>query len=208
MQKYWESLFKEEGALWKFEPSDSAILAINLFKANGIKNIIIPGIGYGRNAKLFLDYGFKVTGIEISKSAIDIAKANRLDCEIHNGSVTLMPYDDELYGGIYCYALIHLLSKPKRKKFLRSCYNQLKKGGIMIFIVAPTENNLYGNGKLISKNRYKIPGGFSVYFYNSDSIEKEFTEFGLTEFTDIDEPVKFMEGHEPMKFKFVICKKC
>jgi hypothetical protein len=88
MLEYWESRFKDEGAMWKFEPSDSALFAINLFKSNRINNILIPGIGYGRNARLFFENGFQITGIEISQSAIDLAKVNGLDCTIHHGSVT------------------------------------------------------------------------------------------------------------------------
>ena len=67
MIEFWESKFKNEGAMWKFEPSDSAMLAMELFKSNKFKSILIPGIGYGRNAKLFCENGFNVTGIEISK---------------------------------------------------------------------------------------------------------------------------------------------
>jgi len=29
-----------------------------------LKNILIPGIGYGRNARIFLEQGMAVTGIE------------------------------------------------------------------------------------------------------------------------------------------------
>ncbi|HQN94485.1 MAG TPA: class I SAM-dependent methyltransferase [Prolixibacteraceae bacterium] len=134
MIEYWDSRFKEEGAMWKFEPSDSAIIALDLFKSNGINKILIPGFGYGRNAKLFYDNGVNVTGIEISKSAIDLAKSNGLDCLIHHGSVVLMPFDSEQYNGIFCYALLHLLNKTERRFFLKSCFNQLKSGGLMIFM--------------------------------------------------------------------------
>jgi hypothetical protein len=70
---YWETKFKEEGIAWKFEPSDSALIALDLFKANQLNKILIPGVGYGRNAKVFCDNGFNVTGIEISQTAIDLA---------------------------------------------------------------------------------------------------------------------------------------
>jgi len=63
MFDYWESRFKNEGAMWKFEPSDSAIKALELFKYWKLIDILIPGFGYGRNAGLFLENGFKVTGI-------------------------------------------------------------------------------------------------------------------------------------------------
>ncbi|NLU39686.1 MAG: class I SAM-dependent methyltransferase [Bacteroidales bacterium] len=207
MIEYWDSRFKEEGSMWKFEPSDSAIIALDLFKSNGINKILIPGFGYGRNAKLFYDNGVNVTGIEISKSAIDLAKSNGLDCLIHHGSVVLMPFDSEQYNGIFCYALLHLLNKTERRNFLKSCFNQLKSGGLMIFTVVSKQANMFGNGKLLSKDRFQIMKGLNVFFYDSESINKEFADVGLLEFKDIDEPIKHMIGQEPLKCKFVICRK-
>jgi SAM-dependent methyltransferase len=207
MIEYWESRFKEEGAMWKFEPSDSAIIAMDLFKSNKIENILIPGFGYGRNAKLFYDFGFKITGIEISKSAIDLARTNGLDCKVHHGSVTFMPFDSEQYDGIFCYALIHLLNKSERKIFLESCYNQLKTGGLMIFTVVSKQANMYGNGKQLSKDRFEIMKGLNVFFYDSNSVKREFSDFGLIETKDIEEPIKHMIGQESLKCEIVICKK-
>lgn len=207
MFEYWESRFRDEGAMWKFEPTDSAVIALEMFKSKGIGKILIPGFGYGRNAKLFYDSGIKLTGIEISKSAIDLAKKNGLDCKIHHGSVTSMPFDNEQYDGIFCYALIHLLNKTERRIFLKSCYHQLKNGGLMIFTVVSKQASMYGRGKQLSKDRFEIMKGLNLYFYDSDSIKKEFLDFGLIEFIDIEEPIKHMMGQESLKCKFVICKK-
>jgi SAM-dependent methyltransferase len=204
---YWESRFKNEGAMWKFEPSDSAIQAMKLFQSMGIQNILIPGCGYGRNAKLFIENGFRVTGIEISESAINLAKENGLDCLIHYGSVTSMPFDEEQYDGIFCYALIHLLNKNERKIFLKSCYHQLKLGGIMFFVVASKEMSIFGTGNNLSKNRYQISKGLNVYFYDPESVIQEFSNVGLLEFHLIEEPIKFMDGQEPIKLFCVVCKK-
>jgi SAM-dependent methyltransferase len=207
MADYWELRFRKEGAMWKYEPSDSAILAMELFKSNKISKILIPGIGYGRNAIIFLDNGFEVTGIEISESAIALANAKGLNCKIHHGSVTSMPFDNEQFEGIFCYALIHLLNKNERRKFLFSCFNQLKKNGIMIFVVASKQNGLYGTGKYISHDRFEISKGLKVFFYDSESITSEFGSFGIVDEKDMEEPVKFMEGQEPVMLKYVICKK-
>jgi SAM-dependent methyltransferase len=207
MTEYWETRFKNEGAMWKFEPSDSTLIALKRFNFEKINEILIPGFGYGRNAKLFIDNGFKVTGIEISLSAIELARANNIHCTIHHGSVISMPFDDRQYEGIFCYALIHLLNKRERYSFLKSCFDQLKNEGIMIFTIASNHNSLYGKGKELSRNRFEIAKGLKVYFYDDDSVLDEFEEFGLIECTDLEEPVKFMEGEDPVKLKFVICKK-
>lgn len=205
--EYWENRFKKEGAMWKLEPSDSALLALNLFKTQGIKNMLIPGFGYGRNATIFIENGLTVTGIEISQSAIDLARKNGLDCPVHHGSVTSMPFDNESFDGIFCYAMIHLLSREERKNFLKACYHQLSEGGIMVFVVASTQMNLYGSGRYISRDRYEVSKGLNVFFYNDQSVLNEFSPFGLISCSDFEEPVKFMRGQDPMKLKLVMCKK-
>ena len=207
MSEYWESKFKNEGTLWKFEPADSAIIALKIFKSAGIKKILIPGIGYGRNAKLFYDEGFRITGIEISQSAIRLAKENGMDFTIHHGSVNSMPFDNEQYDGIFCYALIHLLNNKERQIFLKSCFNQLKPCGLMIFTVVSKQYEMYGKGKLLSRDRFEITKGINVYFYDPDSVKKEFAGFGLMQSNELDEPVKFMTGENPIKCIFVLCKK-
>lgn len=40
------------------------------FLEKNVKDILVPGIGYGRNAKVFIDNGINVTGIEISKQPL------------------------------------------------------------------------------------------------------------------------------------------
>ena len=208
MLKYWESSFREMQTLWGFEPSDSAILSKDFFLENNAKEILIPGIGYGRNAKIFNDNGLNVTGIEISKAAIDLAKSkNRLDIKIHYGSVTEMPFDKKIYDGIFCYALIHLLNFQERRKFLKDCFNQLKSNGYMIFIVVSKKATMYGNGKKLSKDRFEIMKGLKVFFYDYDSVNREFEKYGLMEFSEIEEPIKHLDNEPPLKCILVKCKK-
>ncbi|PRY05328.1 methyltransferase family protein [Pontibacter ummariensis] len=100
--------------MWGFEPADSAIATLNLFRENRLNKILLPGFGYGRNAKIFTDAGLKVTGIEISETAIDLAKKHYGDdVRVYHGSVSAMPFDQELYDGIFCYALIQLLNQSQ-----------------------------------------------------------------------------------------------
>lgn len=193
---------------WGFKPSDSAILTKDFFLEKKVKEILIPGIGYGRNAKIFCDNGIKVSGIEISKTAIDLAKnQNGLQIKIHNGSVTKMPFENKLYDGIFCYALIHLLNSRERKKFIKDCFNQLKPNGYMIFTVVSKKASMYGNGKQLSKDRFEVIKGLNVFFYDLVSIKQEFENYGLIEFSEIDEPIKHMENEPPLKCILVKCKK-
>ena len=74
MAEFWETSFRDKQEMWGWEPADSAVETVELFKKHGLNKIITPWFGYGRNAKVFIDNGFKVTGIEISETAIGIAK--------------------------------------------------------------------------------------------------------------------------------------
>lgn len=207
MSEIWESKYKEMQDLWGFEPSDSAIIAKDFFLDSEAEEILIPGIGYGRNAKIFCDNGFKVTGIEISQTAIDLAKSkNGLDIKIHHGSVTGMPFDNKVYDGIFCYALIHLLNSQERKKFIKDCYNQLKPNGHMIFMVISKKSSMYGKGNQLSKDRFEVMKGVGVFFYDNDSVRREFEEYGLVEFSEIDEPIKHVDNEPPLKCILVKCK--
>ena len=208
MTDFWDKIFEKEKTNWGFTPSDSAILTKDFFLLKKIKNILIPGIGYGRNAKIFHENGINVEGIEISKIAIELAKSvNGLDLIIHHGSVTDMPFDNKKYDGIFCYALIHLLNKSERKKFIQNCYNQLMSNGYMIFSVASKKASMFGNGRFLSKDRYEMQKGLNVFFYDSESVKDEFKDYGLVEFSEIDEPIKHLENEPPLKLIYVKCRK-
>ncbi len=46
-----------------------------------------------------------------------------------------------------------------------------------------------------------------MFFYDSESITKEFSQYGLVDYFEIDEPVKNMTNKPPQKFWFIKCQK-
>ena len=193
--------------MWGFEPADSAIRTKDLFVEKDVKEILIPGIGYGRNAKVFIDNGIDVTGIEISRTAIDLARESGLEIPIFHGSVSDMPFDDKQYDGIFSYALIHLLSEAERGKFIKDCYDQLKPGGYMVFTTISKDAPMYGKGKQLGEDYFEIMEGVRMFFYDEVSINQEFGDYGLMDVSEIVEPHKNAEGKPPFPFHMVICQK-
>lgn len=186
MTEFWEEAFKDKQEMWGLEPAKSTILTKDFFVENKVKTVLIPGIGYGRNAQIFSDNGMSVTGIEISQTAIDLAhKHFDNDLTIYHGSVSEMPFDNNLYDGIFCYGLIYLLDKYEREKLIKDCYNQLTENGFMVFTAITKEAQTYGQGTLISKDRFEMFGGVRIFFYDKATIEEEFGEFGLFEITEV-----------------------
>nr|WP_288837044.1 class I SAM-dependent methyltransferase [uncultured Flavobacterium sp.] len=190
--EFWEQAFIDKKEMWGQEPAKSSELTAEFFANNNVKRILIPGIGYGRNAKPFTDKGISVTGIEISKTAIELArKYFPNDVKIHEGSVTGMPYDNNLYDGIFCYALIHLLNRNERIKLIKDCYSQLEKGGFMVFTTITKKAETYGKGTFVDKDRFEMFGGVKMFFYDRESIDDEFDGSGLFEITEVEENYPF-----------------
>lgn len=186
MDNFWEIAFRNNQEMWGFQPAPSTILTKDFFVEQNVKNVLIPGIGYGRNAQIFMENGMKVTGIEISKTAIELAyKHFGDDLVIYHGSVAEMPFDKDLYDGIFCYALIHLLDKNEREKLIQDCYNQLRDNGNMVFAVATKKAPLYGQGICIGKERFQVHGGIKMFFYDQKTIQEEFGNAGLFEIKEV-----------------------
>ena len=192
MAEFWEESFKANQEMWGFEPAKSTVLTNDFFVEQKVKNVLIPGIGYGRNAQLFRENGMQVTGIEISKTAIDLAhKHFGEDLLIQHGSATEMPFDKNLYDGIYCYALLHLLDKNEREKLIQNCYNQLAENGFMVFATVSKKAPLCGQGIEISKDRFEVFGAVKMYFYDRETIEEDFANAGLFEIEEVNDIYPF-----------------
>lgn len=199
MPEFWDVAFKNKQEMWGMNPAKSAELTKEIFVENSVKDILIPGIGYGRNAQLFIESGMTVTGIEISKTAIELAKKhNGTVMTIFQGSVTEMPFNNKKYDGVFCYALIHLLDTEERKKLIQDCYNQLTENGFMVFTAITKEAPQYGQGELISKDRYEIHKGAKIFYYDRESVKAEFENYGLFEVTEVDEnqPMYLIKCHK------------
>ncbi|WP_313260805.1 class I SAM-dependent methyltransferase [Sphingobacterium sp.] len=192
MTEFWENAFKVKQEMWGSAPAKTAVLSAEMFAKKGLKKILIPGIGYGRNATPFLNKGMAVTGIEISETAIKLAERNFGESlKIHQGSVTEMKVHPGIYDGIFCHALIRLLGENERKKFIADCFYQLTAGGSMILSAITKDASTFRQGTLISRDRYEQFGGLNMFFYDPQSIQKEFANHGLHQIETVQENYPF-----------------
>lgn len=205
MTEFWEGAFNEKQLMWGLSPTASALAACDTFTRAGAKSVLIPGIGYGRNAKPFLERGLSVVGIEISETAIELARSLLgLAVPIFHGSVTDMPFDRRKYDGVFCHGLVYLLDARGRQKFIRDCYRQLEPGGQMIFTVISKKAPMYGQGPQLGDDWYERLPGLPMYFYDADSVKREFGPYGLVEFCEVGEPAG--DG-TTLPFIQVICRR-
>jgi SAM-dependent methyltransferase len=207
MNDFWENAFKEKQMMWGEHPTKVALETAELFKEKGFRKILIPGSGYGRNAQVFLEAGFEVTGIEISETAIEIGRSLfGSELRMLHGSVVDMPFDSEKYDGIFCHALIHILDMKERRKLIADCFSQLEAGGVMVFTAITKNAGTYGVGIKLSEDRFRTKDGVDLFFYDECSIREEFGEFGLKECNRIHEPQNGKPGLTT-EFWRIVCQK-
>ncbi|GEK33369.1 class I SAM-dependent methyltransferase [Kurthia sibirica] len=207
MSEFWEESFKENREMWGFKAADSTVKTKERFLENKVKTVLIPGFGYGRNAKVFMENGMEVEGIEISDTAIQLARTHQITVPIYHGGITSMPFNDKKYDGIYSYALLHLLPTGERQQFIKDCYEQLEDGGLMVFVTISQESPMYAKGKKIAENYFEIMPNLTMYFYNEQAIQKDFAEVGLKKVEKIIEPHKENPDKEPFIFTMITCQK-
>lgn len=206
---FWEAAFRSKREMWGMAPAQSALLARDFFLANQVRTVLVPGIGYGRNAVPFLDSGMLVTGVEVSQTAIDLAASHfgashlGTSLTIHHGSAielaTALPGAPARYDAVFCYGLVHLFDAEERRRLVLDSYALLADGGVMAFAMITKEASSYGKGRMVGVDRYESYPGVSIYFYDRESVQREFAGVGLVEVVEVPE--------KPFPFFFVTCKK-
>lgn len=184
---YWEKRFLDGGKIWGDKPSRTAIYALELFKRHNVNKILVPGAGYGRNTKIFTDANLDVTGIEISASAIELAKNFNPKIQFFQGSVLDMPFDDKKYDGIYSCYVLHLFLKDDRISFLKKCFNQLRAKGYAFHVVFSDNENSFGKGERVEENTFESKPWRPVHYFTENDLKEHFKEFSVIETGEIEE---------------------
>ena len=204
-KEYWNKRFKDEGVIWTFDPCKSALLAKNRFIDLGIKSILIPGAGYGRNAKYFMDSGFTVVGIEISERAIEIAKENGVNIKYFNGSILDMPFESEKYDSIFCFNVLHLFLKEDRQVVIENFRDQLKGNGFGFIVVMSELEESFGKGEEIETNTFEPRKGKPVHYFTESDLREHFKRFQIIESGLIKEPESH-GGEHIHKCRYILVK--
>jgi len=181
MNEYWEKRYRSEGRIWGELPSRTAEHALELFRNNKVKKVLVPGSGYGRNTRLFSSSGFEVTGIEISPTAGTMARGFDTLSRFYNTSALDMSFLSEKYDAIYCFNVLHLFREEERKLFIRQCIARVKNNGLMFFTVFSEKEESYGQGKEVEKNTFESKPGRPTHYFTEEDLRAHFKSMEILE---------------------------
>ena len=181
MQNYWNRRFLNEGRIWGNSPSSTALQAMELFRKEDLRKILIPGSGYGRHTEFFAAEGFTVHGIEVSDVAVGLSACPNSLVRYFRGSVLDMPFSDDLYDAVYCFNLLHLFRAAHRKAFIDQCAAQVRPGGVLFFAVFSEQEPTCGKGQKVEENTYESKPGRPTHYFTHEDLRDHFSAFDLLE---------------------------
>lgn len=97
--------------------------------------VLDAGCGTGTNSQRLVDAGFRVTGVDLSKFALQEATRAVAGARFVEGDLTKLPFDDVSYDGIFCLGV--LMHVPDFEDALIELVRVLKPGGRLVLL----ENN-------------------------------------------------------------------
>ena len=204
---YWNQRFRKEGYVWGIASSPTAEYATSVFRKNGVKNILVPGSGYGRNTRIFSEAGFDVTGVEISDTACEMAREYDPQTRTHNGSVLEMPPAPGEYDAIYCYNVLHLFRKKERKLCLQQCADRVKDNGLLYFTVFSDKEPSFGKGQEVEKNTFESRPDRPVHYFTKAELLDYFKDFEIIDSGITEDPENHGEGPHTHVLLYILARK-
>jgi SAM-dependent methyltransferase len=180
MSDYWDLRYADEGKIWGDTPSATAQYARDLFRSSGVRRVFIPGIGYGRNARVFVEAGMAVEGVEISGEAVNILKHDLPGVVCSSCSVMDTPFIGP-YDAIYCFNVLHLFMSGDRRALINKCRDALREEGLAFFTVFSEREPSFGKGAETEPGTFESKPGRPVHYFTDADLRAHFSGFDVLE---------------------------
>ena len=164
--------------------------------------ILDAGCGSGRDSATLTNLGAEVTGIDLSRGLIDIAKHKRPGITFIEGSFLDIPYENETFDGVWSHAsVVHLDTIEDVKRALNEFHRVLKPGGQLYLLVkkqTSKEKTAVVSDSLSNHERF-----FRYYTEGELTTLLEESDYRLREIATEDDP----HGREEIKWIKVFARK-
>jgi len=148
-EKGWEILWGEQKTPWN--AGQSAPSLVEAMKQGKIPEgrVLVPGCGMGFDLKIMASPRRFVLGIDISMTAVELARKYLQSESVQNAAVELLDFFEaplEPFDAIYDYTFLCALSPNKRCQWARRVSSLIKPGGILFTLIFPTTKPLESGG--------------------------------------------------------------
>jgi len=123
------------------------------------------GCGAGRHCIYMAKNNFDVVGVDVSKSALKIAKEwvrreNLTNAAFVQASMTNIPFSGNQFDGVISVSVIHHALKRNIAKAVDEIYRILKKNGLLLANLTSVRDPRYGTGDKVEARTFRTPEAF------------------------------------------------
>jgi SAM-dependent methyltransferase len=205
---HWEKTYTANTEHFGAEPSEPARQAVQLFKAEGVTEILELGAGQGRDTFFFGSEGFRVHALDYSETGTEAIQRQAQALGLsHCIAVTThdvrtpLPFPDASFDACYAHMLFCMaMTTAEIESLAGEVLRVLRPGGICIYTARRTDDAHYGTGIHRGEDMYEV-GGFIVHFFSRAKVEQlaaQYVDIKISEFE---------EGALPRKLFFVAKRK-
>jgi ubiquinone/menaquinone biosynthesis C-methylase UbiE len=162
-----------------------------LFKVAQVERLLDLGCGDGRHLKYFSKFGFQVFGIDISPTALQLAKdwllEDNLFAELTCGDMTVLPWPDNFFDALVSDRVLNHGYHEEIELAIAETYRVLQPGGWFFLCIqtgAPPDPDQDPTIKILAPNTYAMISGMEEigvphYCFSEDGLLKAFSKFNL-----------------------------
>lgn len=207
-EQHWEKMLSSKPDMFGELQSSSASKATEIFKEEGVMELLELGGGQGRDTMFFAQNGFHVQVLDYSQSGVE-AITEKADSQGLSNLVTAkahdirnpLPFKNETFDACYSHMLYCMALTTKELEFLSNEIRRvLKPGGLNIYTVRHTGDADYGTGIHRGEDMYEV-GGFIVHFFSKEKVNH------LAQGYQVVDVSEFEEGSLPRKLFRVTLRK-
>lgn len=177
---YWEGRYQEEGEIWGENPCGAAVEAAEICKSLGLSKVLVPGCGYGRNARCLARQGLGVTGFDISPWAVEKARqeaaAQVLRIEYSVADILHPPSITGSFDGIFTFNLLHLFGREDRSAVASWFRETLRQGGLLILTSMSLNDPDFAKGEEVDRHTFESKKGRPVFYFDEADMRSLLTQ--------------------------------
>ena len=211
MSDSWDWDIVKEREYWN-DPSDESYYYAEKWKREGRKRILDLGCGLGRHSLLFARYGFHVTAIDTSQSAIDhlsgYCSDHNIDIRCDVGDMHSLPYEDGDFDCIFAYLSVSHTDSKGIHRILSEMQRVLVPEGSLFFTLCSKDTWSFTQScypRIDDNSIVKTDGpekGLPHFYVDQDDIKKLMKDFQLVRIRHVDDCF-FQGGWRNSKHYFI-----
>lgn len=134
------------------------------------------GCGTGNITIQALEMGYKVTGIDISRTAIQTAReraqARGFHPDLNVLDILMDDLPDDVYDAVFLHHVLGSMWKEERIEAIKKVISSIKPGGELSFIDFSVNDMRYGEGQEVEKDTFMKGSGFIQHYFTTDEAKE------------------------------------